>query len=761
MKTKFRFIYKLIFGFFVINLFLINVGSANILSDWKDSRAYRPHPILFLHGFASGSPQSWTEAKVDEILNQLYSKYYTGYNSDPTILSSTRFPYLEIINFGSSLIDRNSSIDTYKIGDRYVLLGQRRAGDPGWSDKLNTTIETLRQYYINRDGSRQKIILIAHSMGGLAARKYLKSYSYANQKIDRLIMIGTPNLGSLLVATTTTPYNRNRRWGWYFFPVGWVSSTSEIIVDRLLETRLKIDMHGDAVWDMDPTSTGSGFIRDLNYNYSSLIDHFAIAGKHWLALNLGDTVVSLDSQLGKGVLSLKNKSIIDAHHWNELAISISGDNPILKFLDSTKPEFEITYPEAGTTEIYETSIHIQGKVYKEYLPADSQLTLNVIRQEDGYPLPTQTSFLKPSDLWIPNNPDSPVAEFNEEVNFPGSGTYKISCQVKNPAGIISDSQDVWVKVLVYGTANIIVHCHNPEGKEIASIQGVGQSSVEIYDGNTLIGYGAYNSTTHNQPITISAGSHIIKVKFNGITMEQNINISEGETQVLTFTFERTEILASQLISGSAEGSGSKVQICASNEFVDLLFGPIIETKGYWMGEARVHFLYGGVFVQVTLDVSGGLNVLYPSFHAWVQAQVTPLELGHADVLEWGWEWGEINYVQVNQGRILKSFPSRTDFNEWFIQDSPHADWVGASLMKVVGDSLVDTSPLLSPSIDYSISALSTQRDFNEVWVYFAAYKIEPNPPSRSAFEMKASESVTLPNTLKISSVPYDLDGQAV
>ncbi len=445
MKIKNKFISILIFAFFIACFFLINVCYANILNDWKDSRAYRPSPVLFLHGFASGSPQSWTDAKVDEILNQYYSKYYTGYNSDPTILIPSRYPYLEIIDFGSSLIDRNSSIDTYKAGDRYVLTGQRKAGDPGWSDKLNTAIETLRQYYINKDGSRQKITLIAHSMGGLAARKYLKSYSYANQKIDKLIMIGTPNRGSLLAATATTPYNRNRRWGWYFFPTGWVSLTSEVTVDRFLETFPKIDMRGDAVWDMDPTSTGSGFIGGLNYNYSSIVDHFAIAGRHWLAFNLGDTVASLDSQLGTGVLSLENESIINAIHWNEIKPATAD---IFKFLDSTKPELEITCPGPGTTEIYETSIHIQGNVYKEYLPADSQLIINVARQEGGYTPPSQISLLKPSDLWIPNNPDSPVAEFDEIVNFPGQGTYQVSLQAKNPAGEISDIKDVWVKVMV-------------------------------------------------------------------------------------------------------------------------------------------------------------------------------------------------------------------------------------------------------------------------------------------------------------------------
>lgn len=536
-EKLYRFIYTLIFEFFITVLFFINLCSANTLSDWEDMHAYRPSPVLFLHAFGPSDPQSWTEVGVDQALNQYYSKYYTGYNPDPTILPSTRYPYLEIMDFGSSLIDRNSSIDTYKAGDRYVLTGQRRAGDPGWSDKVNTAIETLREYYVNIDGSSQKTILVGHSMGGLAARKYLKSYSYANQKIEKLIMIGTPNLGSMLATSTTVPFNRNRRWGgWVNFVSGWTSSLTIDMADKFLESAFHIDMHGDAVWDMDPTSTGSGFIRELNSNYSATIDHFAIAGKHWLGFNLGDIIVSLNSQLGEDVLLLKDKIIINATHWTESVASISGDNPLLKFLDSIQPELEITSPASGS-EIYENSIHIRGRVYKEYLPADSTLTITVIRQEDGYTF-SQRSLLKPSDLWIPNNPDSPVAEFDEIVNFPGRGTYRISLQVKNPAGLTSDIKDIWVKSVVLEGTNIIVHCHNPEGKEIASIEGMSQNSVEIYDGNTLIGYGAHNAETHNRPIAISAGTHTIKAKFNGMTLEQNINLQPNETQILTFTFTR-------------------------------------------------------------------------------------------------------------------------------------------------------------------------------------------------------------------------------
>lgn len=99
-----------------------------------------------------------------------------------------------------------------------------------------------------------------------------------------------------------------------------------------------------------------------------------------------------------------------------------------------------------------------------------------------------------------------------------------------------------------GMAYIIVHALNPEGIEIASIDGMSQYSVEIYDGDTFIGYGAYNAETHNRPIQILTGTHTIKAKFNGITLEKTVNLNFGETEVVTFTFERVEFPAWNYIS---------------------------------------------------------------------------------------------------------------------------------------------------------------------------------------------------------------------
>jgi hypothetical protein len=78
------------------------------------------------------------------------------------------------------------------------------------------------------------------------------------------------------------------------------------------------------------------------------------------------------------------------------------------------------------------------------------------------------------------------------------------------------------------TSYIIVHALNPEGIDIASIQGMGQYSVEIYDSDNLIGYGAYNAESHNRPIPIPAGTHTIKVEFNGCQSNPERNAADDK-----------------------------------------------------------------------------------------------------------------------------------------------------------------------------------------------------------------------------------------
>jgi len=104
---------------------------------------------------------------------------------------------------------------------------------------------------------------------------------------------------------------------------------------------------------------------------------------------------------------------------------------------------------------------------------------------------------------------------------------------------------------------IIVHAHNPEGIEIASIEGMPPNCVQVYDGGNLIAYGAKDAESHNRATTISPGPHTIKGIFNGMTKEQALTLKANEKKSLTFTFDRTDINMEPIFTRSGKAYGSR------------------------------------------------------------------------------------------------------------------------------------------------------------------------------------------------------------
>jgi PKD repeat protein len=91
-----------------------------------------------------------------------------------------------------------------------------------------------------------------------------------------------------------------------------------------------------------------------------------------------------------------------------------------------------------------------------------------------------------------------------------------------------------------GVAYIIVHALNPEGIEIASIEGISPWDVRIYADGYWIGIGAHDNETYNRPILVNPGNHTIEIEFNGMTLKQDIHLAPGETKILDFEFPRVE-----------------------------------------------------------------------------------------------------------------------------------------------------------------------------------------------------------------------------
>ena len=83
---------------------------------------------------------------------------------------------------------------TYYIGildtsGNFIKTDENQRAINEYSDRLKKVVNIVLHHT-----GKNKVIIIAHSMGGLVARAYIKNYN-ATDKVDKLIMIGTPNHG--------------------------------------------------------------------------------------------------------------------------------------------------------------------------------------------------------------------------------------------------------------------------------------------------------------------------------------------------------------------------------------------------------------------------------------------------------------------------------------------------------------------------------------------------------------------------------------
>jgi len=452
-------------GAVLISSFILpKLASGELLDNWKDENVYCPAPIVFLHGFARGSPTvTWTEDKdhhpnVDLRLEPYFRAYWSGSppGSIKVLIPDTRYPYLEVINFideehtgnpRQEFIDRNSSIDTYQAGDYYVLTGERNIGDPGWSDKVDDAVYSILNGY-----DTDKVILVCHSMGGLAAREYFKTFNGGDNAV-RLITIATPHLGSYL-ATAPRHIRRTQKIGWFLPWTDWQFSFTVKAVDVGLERIGLVDNDGDAIRDMEPDS---GFLQQLNSSQPQGVDYFAICGEVWWhSWYSGDGIVSLSSARGEGVLTLKDEAIVRTWHGNVPRVASEGNpSPLLRFIDSTTPVVEITSPDPNASTIVEINtptVTVEGTVDKEYLPADTDFTIKVVRDEDGVVV-FEKSYSQCVRPFANSNP-KPAGFSEEDINLENGdgllkeGRYTISVVATNPAGISSEEATSQVNVVL-------------------------------------------------------------------------------------------------------------------------------------------------------------------------------------------------------------------------------------------------------------------------------------------------------------------------
>jgi triacylglycerol lipase len=154
----------------------------------------RPYPVIFIHGLAS-SADTWT-AYRDYLIN---NGHWT-YGGIPAYNQGTK-----TVNISCPADPSQTIACTGNDGDFYTL---------NFSDNQGLTFDVqggelaaIIKEVLAANPGKTKVLLVSHSMGGLAAREYLQGLAREinsvttityREDVAKLITVGTPHKGSFL-----------------------------------------------------------------------------------------------------------------------------------------------------------------------------------------------------------------------------------------------------------------------------------------------------------------------------------------------------------------------------------------------------------------------------------------------------------------------------------------------------------------------------------------------------------------------------------
>ena len=183
-------------GSYNVQLTITNNLGVNPLTVRKTLNYY--HPIIFVHGFTD-SFACWS--KQTEFLKDIVFAgdmnmvecgaadtfsalpVHSAFNFDYYRTSAAANQFMNVGEIGTDGKTILSAPGTGVYGDQYNTLTYR------YSDQLAKLVEK-----ICASTGFSKVDIVAHSMGGLVSRAYLKYYNGTN-RVDKLLTLGTPNHG--------------------------------------------------------------------------------------------------------------------------------------------------------------------------------------------------------------------------------------------------------------------------------------------------------------------------------------------------------------------------------------------------------------------------------------------------------------------------------------------------------------------------------------------------------------------------------------
>ncbi|HIH54733.1 alpha/beta hydrolase [Candidatus Woesearchaeota archaeon] len=142
-------------------------------------------PLILLHGHSFNTKNSAFQST--DIFNDMEDAFVEDDYISLGALKS-KIPDLILADFGRLLIKPTYYIESYNDALGIKFIEGKQGNIDTYALRLKEQIDEIKKY-----SGKQRVDIVAHSMGGLVVRRYMQIFG--DSSINKFIMIGTPNRG--------------------------------------------------------------------------------------------------------------------------------------------------------------------------------------------------------------------------------------------------------------------------------------------------------------------------------------------------------------------------------------------------------------------------------------------------------------------------------------------------------------------------------------------------------------------------------------
>jgi uncharacterized alpha/beta hydrolase family protein len=156
------------------------------------------YPIVFVHGYSFNNafPAEYSVDIFNGLQDMLEKDGYLNAGAVSLYTSKDVMPGIWGLSFAPVSIKASYYYDMFQKPNNYVIVQSNSENIDTYAIRLKDIIETIKY-----KTGKPKVIVIAHSMGGLVTRRYIQIFGSSN--IEKAVLIATPNKG---IAGNTKEY---------------------------------------------------------------------------------------------------------------------------------------------------------------------------------------------------------------------------------------------------------------------------------------------------------------------------------------------------------------------------------------------------------------------------------------------------------------------------------------------------------------------------------------------------------------------------